>query len=282
MTWNVGDVRITLVVDFVMPFPVDFFAEATPEDVAAEAWLVPDFVDADGMYLMSLHTFVVESDGRRILVDTCTGNAKDRPLIPEFDHQNRPFLENLTAAGFAPDTIDMVVCTHLHVDHVGWNTRLVNGEWIPTFPGARYMFGSADIDCWAHSEDGLHAPAFADSVQPVIDAGLVDAVGADTALTPDVRLRRTPGHTPGHMSVWIGDRCVITGDVLHHPVQCGHPDWTARGDLDPEMARASRRRLLADAATTNALVLGTHFAGTSAGRVLSADDGYRFVPETRT
>jgi hypothetical protein len=149
MTWNVGDVRITRVVEFVMPFPVDFFAEATPEDVAAEAWLVPDFVDADGMYLMSLHTFVVESDGRRILVDTCTGNAKDRPLIPEFGHQHRPFLENLTAAGFAPDTIDMVVCTHLHVDHVGWNTRLVNGEWIPTFPGARYMFGAADFDCSA-------------------------------------------------------------------------------------------------------------------------------------
>ena len=116
MTWVVGNVRITRVVEFVMPFPVDVFAEATPEDVADETRLAPDFVDADGVYLMSLHTFVVESDGLRILVDTCTGNAKDRPLIPEFDHQHRPFLENLTAAGFAPDTIDIVVCTHLHVD----------------------------------------------------------------------------------------------------------------------------------------------------------------------
>jgi glyoxylase-like metal-dependent hydrolase (beta-lactamase superfamily II) len=116
-------------------------------------------------------------------------------------------------------------------------------------------------------------------VQPVIDAGLVAAVTADTAITPDVRLRCTPGHTPGHMSVWIDDRCVITGDVLHHPIQVGHPDWTGRGDLDPDVARATRRELLADAATTNALVLGTHFAGTSAGRVLSTPVGYRFVPE---
>jgi glyoxylase-like metal-dependent hydrolase (beta-lactamase superfamily II) len=262
-----------------MPFPVEFFAEATPQDVSAEAWLEPDFVNADGMYLMSLHTFVVESHGLRILVDTCVGNAKDRPPIPEFHHQHRPFLENLTAAGFAPDTIDVVVCTHLHVDHVGWNTHLVNGTWIPTFPCARYLFGAADIDCWSHSHDDLHAPAFADSVQPVIDAGLADAVAADTALTPDVQLRRTPGHTPGHMSVWINDSAVITGDVLHHPIQFRHPDWTARGDHDPEAARATRHRLLADAATTNALVFGTHFAGTSAGRIVSDDDGYRFVPQ---
>jgi glyoxylase-like metal-dependent hydrolase (beta-lactamase superfamily II) len=115
----------------------------------------------------------------------------------------------------------------------------------------------------------------------VISARLVDAVEADTALTRDVQLRRTPGHTPGHMSVWISDRCVITGDVLHHPILCRHPEWTARGDVDPDTARATRSRLLAAAATTNALVLGTYFAGTAAGRVLSTEDGYRFAPEPR-
>jgi glyoxylase-like metal-dependent hydrolase (beta-lactamase superfamily II) len=281
MTWNVGHVRITRVVEFVMPFPVDFFAEATVADVSAETWLVPDFVTADGQYLMSIQTFVIEADGLRILVDTGVGNSKVRPLIPEFDGQHRPFLADLAAAGFAADTIDIVICTHLHVDHVGWNTRLVDGEWTPTFQRARYLFGAADIDCWAHSQDSLHAPAFADSVQPVIDAGLVDAVAADTALTRDVELRRTPGHTPGHSSVWISDRCVITGDVLHHPIQCRHPEWTARGDHDPDMARATRAGLLATAATTNALVFGTHFAGTAAGRVLSTEDDYRFVPERR-
>ena len=196
MSWDVGDVRITRVVEHVMPFPVDFFAEATPADVAAEAWLVPDFVDADGHYLMSFHTYVVEAATLRIVVDTCIGNSKPRPLIPEFDHQNRPFLADLTAAGFAPDTIDLVVCTHLHVDHVGWNTRVVGGEWIPTFPHARYLFGAADVDYWAQSADPLHASAFEDSVRPVIGAGLVDMVSADTVLTGDVHLRRTPGHTP--------------------------------------------------------------------------------------
>jgi glyoxylase-like metal-dependent hydrolase (beta-lactamase superfamily II) len=127
----------------------------------------------------------------------------------------------------------------------------------------------------------LHAPAFADSVQPVIDAGLVDPVDTDTALTRDVHLKMTPGHTPGHLSVWISDRCVITGDVLHHPIQFRHPQWTARGDADPDTARATRKDLLAAAATTNALVLGTHFGGSSAGRVLASENGYRFIPEPR-
>lgn len=226
MSWNIGGVRIPRVVEHVMPFDVDFFAEATPADVAAEPWLVPDFVDSHGRYLMSFHTFVIETTTRRILVDTCTGNSKDRPLIPEFDHQHRPFVTDLAAAGFAPDTIDTVVCTHLHVDHVGWNTHLVDGKWVPTFPRARYLLGAADIDFWTRSEDPF--------------------------------------------------------DVLHHPIQCGHPEWTARGDVDPDTARATRRELLTTAAVTNALVLGTHFAGTSAGRVLPVGDGYRFAPEAHS
>jgi glyoxylase-like metal-dependent hydrolase (beta-lactamase superfamily II) len=126
----------------------------------------------------------------------------------------------------------------------------------------------------------LHAPAFADSVQQLIDAGLVQPVVADTALTAEVQLRTTPGHTPGHLSVRIGDRCVITGDVLHHPIQCRRPEWTARGDADPATARATRGELPAAATSTNALVLGTHFAGTGAGRVRRTEDGYRFAPET--
>jgi glyoxylase-like metal-dependent hydrolase (beta-lactamase superfamily II) len=279
VSWDVGGVRITRVTEFVMPFDVDFFLEATPDAVAAEGWLAPDFVDSDGRYLMSLHTYVLETDGLRIVVDTCVGNAKDRPLIPEFDQQDRPFLTDLAAAGFAADTIDLVVCTHLHVDHVGWNTRLVDGVWVPTFPRARYLFAATDIDFWAQSKDPLHAQPFADSVQPVIDAGLVDAVAGQTTVAPDVELRPTPGHTPGHMSVWVADRCVITGDTLHHPIQFAHPEWTAAGDTDPDIARATRTELFTTAAATGALVLGTHFAGSSAGRVAAADGRFRFIPE---
>lgn len=279
MKWDVDGVRVTRIVEQVIPFPIDFFAEATPGDLTAEPWLAPDFIDDRLRYLMSLHTFVIEAGGRRIVVDTCSGNAKDRPLFPPSDHQDRPFLADLTAAGFAPDTIDTVVCTHLHFDHVGWNTRRIDGRWLPTFPRARYVFAAADINCWGHSDDPLHAPAFADSIQPVIDAGLVDAVVAETELAHEIYLRPTPGHTPGHQSIWIGDRCVITGDVLHHPIQCRHPQWTASGDLDPQTAQTTRRELLAAAAATGALVLGTHFAGSSSGRVLATADGYRFAPD---
>jgi len=278
MSWDIGGVRIARVLESVVPFPFDFFAEATPADVAAEEWLKPHYVDADGRYLMSIHSFALDAGGVRIVVDTCVGNCKDRAAIPEFDQKRWPYLANLADAGFHPETVDMVVCTHLHVDHVGWNTRLVDGRWVPTFPNARHVFAASDIDCWAHSSDPLHAPAFADSVQPVIDAGLVDVVQTDTVLAGDVHLTRTPGHTPGHMSVWIGDDCVITGDVLHHPIQCRHPDWTGGGDVDPDTARTTRHDLLADAASKKALMLGTHFAGTSAGRIVAARDGYHFVP----
>jgi glyoxylase-like metal-dependent hydrolase (beta-lactamase superfamily II) len=262
-----------------MPFPVDFFAEATPAAVAAEPDLALDFVDARGRYRMSLHAYLLEAGGRRIVVDTCCGNGKDRPLIPEFDHRDGPFLDDLAAEGFAPDSVDTVVCTHLHLDHTGWNTRLVDGEWVPTFPRARYLLGAEDLDAWGRSDDPLHAPAFADSVRPVLDAGLVEAVPGDRPLADGVELRATPGHTPGHLSVWIGDRCVITGDVLHHPIQCRHPDWTATGDGDPDLARRTRRELLETAAASGALVLGTHFAGSSAGQVVREGSAYRFVPE---
>jgi hypothetical protein len=200
MSWDVDGVRITRVVEHVMAFPVDFFAEATREDVAAEAWLRPEFVDDDGQDLMSFTPLSSKPEGqyrRRHMHRQLEGPS----LIPESDQQHRPFLTHLAASGFPPDTIDLVVCTHLHFDHVGWNTRLVDGEWVPTFPHVRYLFGAADIECWSHSSDPLHAPSFADSVQPVIDAGLVDPVETDVALTGEVLLRRTPGHTRAYERV---------------------------------------------------------------------------------
>ena len=274
MSWDFGDVRVSRVVEQVVPLPVEFFSGATPADLTEPA-LAP-FVDAAGLLLISIHSFLIEAGGTRIIVDTCAGNAKHRPRVPMFDQQDGPFLTELAAAGFDPDSVDMVVCTHLHVDHVGWNTTLVDGQWRPTFPRARYLFGQGDIDFWSASSDPMHSPAFEDSVRPVLDAGLVETVAADRTVAPGVRLRMTPGHTPGHMCVWIGDDCVITGDVVHHPVQCGHPEWTATGDGDPDLARSARRDFLATAAQKKALVLGTHFAGTSAGYVVPVGGGYRF------
>lgn len=244
MPMTVAGVRIWRIVEFVMGFDRDFYPEATAADVAAQSDLVPEFIDGAGALLMSFQSFVLEAAGRRILVDTCTGNQRSRPTFASFDHQHRPFLPDLAAAGFAPASFDAVVCTHLHADHVGWNTRLADGQWIPTFPNARYLLGAADLDHWSRSTDPLHGPAFADAVRPVLDAGLVDPVDGRTELGAGTTLRPTPGHTPGHVSVWIEDACVITGDVLHHPIQCRHPEWTATGDVDPGQARATRQALL--------------------------------------
>jgi glyoxylase-like metal-dependent hydrolase (beta-lactamase superfamily II) len=279
-----GDVTITRVVEYygsVELSPGDFFPDLPEQSWRDhEPWLVPDFVDpAANVCVCAIQTWVLRSGGKTILVDTGVGNHKQRPNAPVWHGLDTDFLGNLARAGVQPEDVDLVVNTHLHVDHVGWNTRLVDGKWVPTFPRARYLFGAAELDYWARSDDPLHAPAFADSVRPVIDAGLVEPVTADTSVAADVELRTTTGHTPGHMSVWIGDDCVITGDVLHHPIQCRHPEWTARGDAEPDVARATRRELLSVAARTNALVLGTHFAGTSAGRVVPTADGYRFAPE---
>lgn len=278
MPVTVAGVRIFRIVEFVLSFDRSFYAEATAADVAGQPDLAPDYVDGAGALLMAFQSFVLEGGGRRILVDTCTGNDRSRPTFGAFDHQRRPFLTELAAAGFPPESIDTVVCTHLHVDHVGWNTRLAGGRWVPTFPRARYRFGAADIELWSHSTDPLHGPAFADSVRPVLEAGLVDPVDGSTELGAGITLQPTPGHTPGHLSVWIGQDCVVTGDVLHHPIQCRHPDWTATGDVDPDQARATRRTLLDTCAGTGALMLGTHFAGSGAGRVARAGNHYDFTP----
>jgi glyoxylase-like metal-dependent hydrolase (beta-lactamase superfamily II) len=284
VVWTVGGVRITRVVEFVMPFTFDFFAEATPADIAAEPSLVPEFIDSRGRYLMSLQTFVIETGDRRIVVDTCVGNSKGRPLIPEFDHQNRPFLADLAAAGFAPDTVDTVVCTHLHVDHVGWNTRLQDGNWVPTFPNATYLVPRADFDFW-NPADG-HDPAlgsgsenvFADSVAPVFQAGQTLLWEDEHVIDDDLRLFLAPGHTPGSsvLSVESGtDRALLVGDLLHTAAQFVEPDANSCFCEDPVAARSTRRRLLSQAADTNTLVLPAHLGGHGGAEVVR--DGEKFA-----
>lgn len=279
MPVTIAGVRVWRIVEFVTGFDPSFYPEASPAAVADVPELVPDFVTGAGNLLMSFQSFVLETERQRILVDTCSGNDRHRPTFAAFDEQRRPFLVDLTAAGFPPESFDIVVCTHLHVDHVGWNTRPANGRWVPTFPNARYRFGAADIAYWAGSDDPLHGPAFVDAVQPVLDAGLVDPVDAETELADGVTLQPTPGHTPGHLSVWIGQQGVITGDVVHHPIQFRHPDWTATGDVDPDLARATRRVLLDTCASTGALLLGTHFAGPGGGWVEADGGTYCFSPQ---
>ena len=277
--WQVGKVRITKVIEKTLAWEFGFaFPELTAEQIDAIDWLAPHFVDADGKMLLSVHGLVVESEGRRILVDTCIGNDKERGH-PDFAQLDTNFLGDLEAAGFAPTDIDTVCCTHLHVDHVGWNTRLVDGSWVPTFPSARHLFGRVEYEYWKGLHDGRANPVFTDSVMPVVDAGLVDLVESDHRLTNEVRLEPTPGHTPGHHSVVIdseGARAVITGDMIHSPLQFAHPDQPVKFDTDTVQAAVSRRAFATRYADSSTLVIGTHFATPTAGRVVSDGAVWRF------
>lgn len=280
--WKIGDVTVTKVVEIETTSSMTWILpDATREALAREEWLRPWFATPEGKGNMSIHALVVESGGQRILVDTCIGNDKPRP-IPMWDRMSGPFLQDLEAAGFDPDSIDRVLCTHLHIDHVGWNTKLVDGKWVPTFRNARYLFGRTEFEYWRDEdpESAAYGDVFGDSVQPVFEAGLVDLVDSDHVVNGEVRFEPTPGHTPGHVSVVIesqGERAVITGDLMHHPVQCAHPDWASSADFDAAHAERTRREFLERYAETPVLVIGTHFAGPTAGRIVRDGDAWRFA-----
>jgi glyoxylase-like metal-dependent hydrolase (beta-lactamase superfamily II) len=280
LQWQIGDVSITRVVEMLSPVPpAGLLPGATPEGIARNlSWLRPHFVDDDGNLVLSIHAFCVESQGRKIVIDTCIGNDR---VIPEFDGLtlDTPFLDDLAAAGFAREDVDTVVCTHLHFDHVGWNTMLVDGKWVPTFPNARYVICRSEWQHWSTEGGTGYAATLDDAVRPVVEAGLADFVAPDHRVTDDIRLELTPGHTPGHVAVHIesgGRHALVTGDLAHHPIQWAEPTWAAAPDTDAEQSTATRRRLLAEYADTDVLVIGTHFAPPCAGHLVSDGDGYRF------
>src|SRR5207249_6372431 len=221
--WKIGEVSITRVIESEAPWDGTLLLpEATAANVRKERdWLHPTFTDDAGLLRMSIHAFVIESRGKRIVVDTCIGNDKERP-IPEWNRQQWPFLGNLEQAGYPRESVDLVLCTHLHVDHVGWNTMLVDGKWVPTFPNARYLIGRKEWEHWSVSQEADFREPVEDSVRPVIEAGLADLVEPGHRVNEEVWLEPTPGHTPGHVSVRIssrGEDAVITGDLMHHPLQ---------------------------------------------------------------
>lgn len=281
LQWRIGDVTVTRIVEieslggsrFILP-------DATPEAVRDIPWLVPHFADEAGKLKMSIHALVIEAPGRRIIVDTCIGNDKQRD-VPAWTRMQTGFLRELEAAGFAPDTIDTVLCTHLHVDHVGWNTRLVDGRWEPTFTRARYLIGRTEFEYWQAEEtdaDPATSP-FHDSVKPVFEAGLVDLVDTDHVVCPEVRLEPTLGHTPGHVSVRIrsgGEQALITGDFIHHPCQMARPEWASSFDYDQTASTDTRRRMFGGLVADGTLVIGTHFAEPTAGRVVADGGVWRF------
>jgi glyoxylase-like metal-dependent hydrolase (beta-lactamase superfamily II) len=279
MHWTIGRVKVTKIVEletvghtrFILPLAVN-------EEIQKLPWLVPHFATAEGRLKLSIHALVVETPSRRIVVDTGLGNDKQGRNIPTWNDRHGPFLDDMAAAGFPPESIDTVLCTHLHVDHVGWNTRLAGGRWVPTFEKARYVFGESEYTYWRdHSVEPDKAAIFADSVAPIVAAGRADLVASDARICEEITLIPTPGHSPGHISLHIrsdGEEGLLTGDVAHHPCQMAHLDWSSTADFDPVQSAQTRRELFYRFADMPVLVIGGHF---DAGYIKREGCAFKFV-----
>lgn len=275
--FDVGAARVDRVVESEAPLldPLELFPEATAADITSQmAWLAPRFYDpATRLLVVPIQGFVVRVRGKVIVVDTCVGDCKERRR-PEFHQQRRDWLGGVAALGVTPESVDYVLCTHFHVDHVGWNTRLEDGCWVPTFPNARYLFTREEWDYW-RSADGLRAMQrtgdyMQDSVLPIVKAGLADFVPMGHELFPELRLIPAAGHTPGFVCVDLrsaGERLVLAGDLLHTPLQCVFPEWSTRFCADQKGAARTRVRLLSEWAESRTPMMPTHFPSPSAGIV---------------
>ncbi len=281
-----GDCRVTRVPDLEdFPMPADvMYPDATPEALARLAPRFGDrFVDGAGFrLLLSFHTWLVRTPSRTLLVDTCIGDHKPRERYAAWNRKRGPYLERLAAAGVRPEDVDCVMCTHLHADHVGWNTRLVDGRWVPTFPNAEYLMAEAEYRHYRAAHDaGPEVPvnygSFADSVLPVVANGQARLVASDHRVAAGLYLEAAPGHTPGNVLIHLergGQHAIFSGDVLHHPVQLVHPDWSTRFCYDAEASRRVRRGLLERVAGTPTRLMTAHFQSPGCGRVVR--DGAAF------
>ncbi|MEQ8734240.1 MAG: MBL fold metallo-hydrolase [Rhodospirillaceae bacterium] len=286
-----GPFEIIRVVEMSGAFrPPEFlFPDATAESFA-ETKTSKDsrFFDAKtGLLMMSFHTMVVKTPRHTILVDTCVGNHKERPALPDWHRRDGPFLADLAAAGVAPESVDFVLCTHLHADHVGWNTKLLDGRWVPTFPNAKYIMARQEVDHWTHvaatSDEPANHRSWDDSVQPILDAGQALLVDSDYEIEPGVHLVPAPGHTPGNVVLHISDGkkvAYMIGDTIHHPVQIERPAWSSTFCWDKDISRATRTKFLESVADTGAIILPAHFAGPTAVTVTGPASGGSAGAET--
>jgi glyoxylase-like metal-dependent hydrolase (beta-lactamase superfamily II) len=275
----IGAVKVTRIEESLGPgFPADqFFPEFDADTFRAhEHWLAPRYYDpASGKLMSSIHSWLLRTDRHTVLIDACSGNHKPRPGMPRFDMLNSPWLDRLAAAGARPEQVDFVMCTHLHVDHVGWNTKLENGRWVPTFPNARYLMSRADHAFW---EAGAKKPdaeeyqrnVYNDSVLPVVEKGMAVLVDDGHQCDDSLVVRNADGHTPGHVRVDLDSqdrRAVFSGDALHNPVQVPLWRWNSRFCEDPARARQTRRDILAHCAESGALLMPAHFGVPHAARI---------------
>ncbi|MHB9755760.1 MBL fold metallo-hydrolase [Streptomyces sp. BYX5S] len=283
--FDLGDVAVVPIVETprLLIDPVEFFPDHPlgPSGWAAEG---PWYDPGRGQLVYTMQAFLVVTPHERILVDACVGDGKQRGR-PEFDRQDSGWWQRFAETGVAADEVSAVVLSHLHVDHVGWATRWSNGRWQPAFPKARHVLTAPEYDYW-RSAAGAAAMTrtgdyLADSIEPVAEAGLLDLTPPDAELGPHVRLHPAPGHTPGNTAVLVTGsraRMLLTGDILHHPLQLMDPDTSTRYCVDPELSARTRRRTLEWLADTGTAMLPAHFAAPSAGRVERRGSGYTFTP----
>ena len=282
------DITIHPVVEQEAPFfdVLEFFPTLTKELLEENrSWLQPTFIDpASGKLVICVQSFVVKTPHHNILIDSCVGNHKPRPARPFWNMMNSDrFEKSLAGAGLGVADIDYVMCTHLHVDHVGWNTRLENGRWVPTFPKAKYVMADRELAYWTQKEkdDPAGAPWITDSVLPVVAANRAQVVKSDFALDGSLQCIPTPGHTIDHYSVLVGrpgEDALITGDMIHSPIQGKYPELGMRADYDSKQAGATRRTIFDRFCDASTRLCVTHFPGAHAiGRVRRWDDGYKFV-----
>lgn len=276
---QLGDLRLRRVVESIWTADVSFLFEETSREFWEPhlGWLAPHGFDVKNWKLrMPMQSYIVQTPHHNILIDTCVGGDKHLPHYPEW-HQNphRRYVDNLNAHGLSFEDIDYVMCTHLHTDHSGWNTRLVDGRWVPTFPNAKYIFSKKEYEHWEKVSNGV----FLQNVLPVMEAGKAELVVNDFALDDHVWFEPTPGHTPDHVCVNVrsGDeQAVITGDLMHSPIQCLHPEWHSGPDVDKEMASRVRRDFMERHCEANALICTIHFPLPSAGYFRRHGPAFRF------
>ena len=253
--------------------PLEIYPDATREAVERHrAWLEPDSLDPEsGALVMAFQSYLLRTDRLTVLIDTCVGNDKNRPLRPNWHRRNWPWMDNLRACGVTPEEIDVVLCTHLHTDHVGWNTRLQDGRWTPTFPNARYLFHEKEYAYWQQEyrrQEWLR-DAFEDSVLPVVEAGRAVMVAGDHEIDHGLFLEPTPGHTPGAVCLHLkdgGEHAVFCGDLMHHPLQVPEAQWSSIFCTDPELSRQTRMAFVDRFTETDSMVLPAHFI--SGGRIV--------------
>jgi glyoxylase-like metal-dependent hydrolase (beta-lactamase superfamily II) len=285
MQIKIGDVTVAKVVELDRSSydVAAMLPESTPERIAAQRdWLGPELLDpATGVHKASIHSYVVRTPQHTVVIDTCVGNDKPRNGVQPWHMRRGPYLEDLATAGVKPEEVDLVVCTHLHVDHVGWNTRFEGGRWVPTFPKARYIFGREEFEFWKKESDtgreefGL----IGDSVMPIVDAGRASLVESDYVIDDRLQLEPSPGHTPGHVCVRLrtkAGQAVFTGDMMHRPIQVAETDWNSRFCTDADLARKTRKAFVERHADADVTILAAHFP--VPGRIVAPGGKTRFRP----